>query len=101
MPRSFRVPEGRIVVLPQGVQAGPGATNMRLPSGSIVTLEDDTFNKNQRYLNGRVRAGDLVELEAADAEQLAKDGPPPELLPNRNPDKPMLNPTVPATKKER
>lgn len=63
MPRRFRAREGRTVTLPQGLYAGPGQTNMRLDPGAIVTLEDDAIQRHERYVNGRVRAGDLEEVE--------------------------------------
>lgn len=63
MPRRFRACEGRTVMLPQGLYAGPGQTNMRLDPGAVITLEDDNLIRHERYINGRVRAGDLEEVE--------------------------------------
>lgn len=97
MPRFFRVPEGRTLVLPQGVQAGPGATNMRFTGGAVLgPLDDATCTANQRYLNGRLRAGDLEEITEVEAlrDRVTGDAPQPEVLPNRDPTKPMPNPTV-------
>lgn len=65
MPRHFRAREGRTVTLPQNLVSGPGATNMRLSPGEVVTLEDDACTRHQRYVNGRLLAGDLEELEQA------------------------------------
>lgn len=62
MPKKFRALPERTVVLPQGLQAGPGATNMRLNPGQVVTLEDDSLAKFGRWVNGRVHAGDLEEV---------------------------------------
>jgi hypothetical protein len=72
MTRYFRVPEGRTLVLPQGVQAGPGATSMRLRAGAILVLEHDQAVTNGRFLNGRLRAGDLAELDQAEGAKAAE-----------------------------
>lgn len=90
MPRHFRSPQ--YLVLPQGVQAGPGATNMRLNPGSIITLDDDTCVSHSRFINGRLRAGDLVELGDAEVERLRATAPPAEVLRNPDPTKPMAKP---------
>lgn len=76
MPRHFRVCDGRTVTLPQDLQAGPGATNMRLNPGTVVTLEDEACQRQQRFVNGRKNAGDWEELDAPPAEK----GPEPELV---------------------
>ena len=47
----------RTVTLPQGLQAGPGQTNMRLDPGNCCTIEDDC-GQYERFLNNRVRLGD-------------------------------------------
>lgn len=90
MPRHFRSPQ--YLVFPQGVQAGPGATNMRLSPGSIVTLDDDTCVNHSRFINGRLRAGDLVELDEATAERERASAPRAEALRNPDPTKPMAKP---------
>ncbi len=85
MPRFFK--SVQLLVLPQSVKAGPGATNIRLSPGSIVELDDDTCTRNERFLNGRLRAGCLVEVDAATA---AAESPAPEVLPAADPSKPPL-----------
>jgi hypothetical protein len=65
MPRHFRAREGRTITLPQGLAAGPGATNMRLTPGEVVTVDDDAATRHSRFINGRLIAGDLEEMEAA------------------------------------
>jgi hypothetical protein len=106
MTRYFQVPEGRTLVLPQGVQAGPGATNMRFRSGAILVLEDEQLVANQRYINGRLRAGDLAELDdtkgaaaaKAQADEIEKAAKVKaasklvETLPKADPTKPMAKP---------
>lgn len=67
MPRTFLTRDGRTVTLPQGLQAGAGATNMRLHPGAVVTLEDDKCVEYSRFINGRLRAEDLVEIDPKDA----------------------------------
>ncbi|MBA2718930.1 MAG: hypothetical protein H0U52_06785 [Chloroflexi bacterium] len=68
MPRHFRVREGRTITLPQGIYAGPGATNMRLDPGAVVTIEDAQATSHARYITGRLRAEDWEELDHAPAE---------------------------------
>ncbi len=82
MPRFFRAI--RTVTLPQDLQAGAGATNMRLNPGTVVTLEDEACQRQQRFVNGRMNAGDWEELEKLPAEL----GPEAQLVksPNAAPD---------------
>lgn len=58
--RFFEVQPGRTVIPPRGVVAGPGATNLRYDAGETIELPAD---KVDRYIRGRVRAGDLVEVK--------------------------------------
>lgn len=81
MTRTFRACEGRTVTLPASVKAGPGATTMQLKPGCVVTLTEDECVQNARFVAGRLRAGDLEELSAADAEKLAAEAPEPAFLP--------------------
>jgi hypothetical protein len=66
MSRTFRAQN--YLTLPQGVLPGPGATNMRLEPGAVFTVEDDVATRQSRFLNNRVRMGDLVEIEGPPAE---------------------------------
>ncbi len=59
--RRFRALQ--VLALPQGLHSAPGATNMRMNPGDIVTLDDDAARQHERYLNGRLRAGDFEEVE--------------------------------------
>lgn len=95
--RRFRVPEGRVIVLPQGLLAGPGATNLRLDPGKTVDLEDDRCQQFGRYINGRLRAGDLVEDASAPDPDHASAAPPPAATADPVP---MQIPEVPAPKKK-
>lgn len=90
MARHFRSPQ--YLTLPQGLLAGPGATNMRLLPGSIVTLDDAACSRNERFINGRLRAGDLVELDAATAERELAAAPAAETLPKPDPTKKLATP---------
>lgn len=101
MPRTFLVQPGRTVTLPQGLQAGPGATSMRLPPGAVVTLEDDQCSGEfGRFIEGRVRAEDWKEIDPKDAPASPTDV---ELVPS--PFKPSPTgagrPTLETGKKER
>lgn len=51
------------LVLPTSIGTGPGATNMRLDPDQVVELDADAVKLHERFINGRVRAGDLEELE--------------------------------------
>lgn len=61
MSRHFRAL--RSISLPRDLKAGPGATNMRLDPGQVVTCEDDACMRQQRFINGRLREKDLEELD--------------------------------------
>ncbi len=67
MPRTFLVQPERTVTLPQGLSAGPGATNMRLDPGAVVTLDDDKCVEFSRFINGRKRSEDWHEIDSKDA----------------------------------
>lgn len=56
--RTFRVTAG-VFVVPQAVQAGPGATHLRLRAGEELTIPADAVG---RFIRGRLAAGDLVEV---------------------------------------
>lgn len=58
--RRFRA--RNMIVMPQGLITGPGATNMRLDPDQIVELTPDAIQRHERFVSGRVRAGDLEEL---------------------------------------
>jgi hypothetical protein len=62
MSRHFRAL--RTITLPQGLIAGPGATNMRLDPGAVVTCDDAACVRQQRFINGRLRERDLEELDS-------------------------------------
>jgi len=61
------------LTLPQALQAGPGATHVRLAPGETVELDEAACAKESRFIAGRVRAGDLVEITAAPKAPKGKD----------------------------
>lgn len=67
--RTFRVLQG-VLVVPQAVQAGPGATNLRLRVGQDLTLPAAAVG---RFIRGRLAAGDLVEVLPALAPPATKE----------------------------
>lgn len=69
MSRTFRA--NNLLTLPQGLYPGPGATNMQLEPGAVFTAEDAPATQFSRFLNNRVRMGDLVEIDAAPADTKA------------------------------
>lgn len=56
--RTFRVLQG-VLVVPQAVQAGPGATHLRLRVGQDLTIPAAAVG---RFIRSRIAAGDLVEV---------------------------------------
>lgn len=74
--RRFRVPEGRVAVLPVDLLAAPGGANLRVEPGKAVDLDDERCQRFQRYLSGRVRAGDLVEEKYVAETAIAPDAAP-------------------------
>lgn len=61
--RTFRVTQG-VLVVPQAVAAGPGATHLRLRAGDTLTIP---ATRCGRFIRGRLLAGDLVEVITAPA----------------------------------
>jgi hypothetical protein len=61
-----RAADGRVVVFPQGTLAGPGRTSFRL-AGVGATADGATEGELEvnldAFVRGRLRAGDLVEVE--------------------------------------
>lgn len=84
--RSFRVCKDRTLTLPQGLKAGPGQTNMRLPAGACVTVDDDACQLHAKFVNGRIRAGDWEEI---DPKNIPADAPEPVYV--QSPDAPASN----------
>lgn len=66
MRRAFCVAPGRTVTLPQGLRAGPGATNLRLAEGAkvIVDLSGDRAQFG-RFVENRKTVGDWTEIDPA------------------------------------
>ncbi len=51
-----------VLTLPQSLKVGPGATHVRVFAGDVFALEADRCTKESRFVNGRLRAGDFVEV---------------------------------------
>lgn len=67
--RTFRVLQG-VLVVPHAVQAGPGATHLRLRVGEELTLPAAAVG---RFTRGRIAAGDLVEVLPDPVAPIAKE----------------------------
>lgn len=90
------------LTLPQGLIAGPGATNMRLDPGAIVTCDADACVRQQRFVNGRITAGDLEELDEKTAQAALTEAPAPTTVPSAKREQTgNLGMTVAEPKKER
>ncbi len=61
--RRFKLAEGRHLTMPADLMVGPGVTTMRLVPGDVFDLDAEVCQAQQRFISGRLRAGDLVELE--------------------------------------
>jgi hypothetical protein len=81
MMRTFRVAEGRVVVLPRDVLPGPGDVNLRYESGDTFALPDERI---ARFVRRRVEAGDLVDSAEPD-DLLSERLPRREAEPARRP----------------
>jgi hypothetical protein len=58
MMRTFRVAEGRVVVLPRDVLVGPGDVPIRHEGGETFALPEERVT---RFVRRRIEVGDLVE----------------------------------------
>ncbi len=56
------------LTLPASLQVGAGASHVRLMPGEVVAFDSEKCRAESRFINGRVRAGDLVEVGAAELE---------------------------------
>jgi hypothetical protein len=52
------------LTLPQSLIAGPGATHLQIAPGDVVAFDGERCARELRFVNGRTRAGDLVEITA-------------------------------------
>jgi hypothetical protein len=60
MMRTFRVAEGRVVVLPRDVLPGPGDVNLRYQGGDTLAIPEECV---KRFVRRRLETGDLVDVE--------------------------------------
>ena len=65
MIRRFRL--NTHLTFPIQLLAGPGASYHRAEPGHVVEIDGQRCKAHDRFLRGRIRAGDLTELEAAPA----------------------------------
>ena len=66
------------LTVPMGLLAGPGATHLMLEPGTEIEVEDAAATLHGRFLNNRVKLGDLVEIDAAAPSN--PDAPAPRVL---------------------
>jgi hypothetical protein len=93
MPRTFRARPDRTLTLPRDLAPGPGASNLRLDPGAIVTVEDDRAQRYQRFLANRVAVGDLEEV---DPMTVPADAPAPKPVASINAPSSKLGIIAPA-----
>lgn len=68
--RSFRL--NTHLIIPIDLLAGPGAAHSRHEPGDVVELDVERCRVHDRFLRGRIRAGDLTEIEDAPAPALVQ-----------------------------
>lgn len=51
------------LTLPLDLLAGPGAAHNRCQPGDVIEPDAESCRRHDRFLRGRMRAGDLTELE--------------------------------------
>lgn len=77
MKKHYLVHADRHVTLPVGLLPAPGAMNMRVAAGQVVTLDDDDPRTKRygRFIANRIKLGDFVEIDEAEATAAAKPAP--------------------------
>jgi hypothetical protein len=75
--RYFRTPLP--LTFPISIKPGPGGEHVRSKPGELHELDGDRCNAEARFIAGRLRAGDLVEMTAA--EYAAAINPAPSAKP--------------------
>lgn len=73
--RQFRL--NTHLTLPLELHAAPGARHRRATPGEIVEIDAERCRLHDRFLRGRIRAGDLTEIEPAAAAPVAAPQPAP------------------------
>jgi hypothetical protein len=94
--RKFKIPAGRALALPHGLQTAPGAMTMRVNAHDIFELDSERCQQFQRFIAGRLRAGDLIELDANTPAELAPATAEATPLPPAPVVESMTIPTVPT-----
>ncbi len=79
--RTFKVGDHAHLTLPIELASAPGVNHMRLKPGEVIELDEDRCNTFQRFIAGRVRAGDLVELAAGTPAPAPTPAPEPMAIP--------------------
>lgn len=55
------------LTLPLELHAAPGATHRRVDAGEEVEIDAERCQQFDRFIRGRIRAGDMVETTSAAA----------------------------------
>jgi len=63
------------LILPLDLLAGPGAAHNRCRPGDVIEPDAQSCRRHDRFLRGRIRAGDLTELEVAPVAATAHAAP--------------------------
>jgi len=76
--KRYRVAEGRTVIPPVGIVRAPDGGSARYAAGETfeIDLEHPEIGTHARFLRARVRAGDLIEVEARDMPSTADASSP-------------------------
>lgn len=54
------------LTVPRSLLPGPGNTHHRPEPGDVIAIPDEACARESRFVNGRVRAGDMVEVKEAE-----------------------------------
>ena len=70
------------LTVPRSLSPGAGNTHERPVPGDVIACTDESCARESRFVNGRVRAGDMIETTETEylaAENVAALEPPVEL----------------------
>lgn len=68
------------LTVPRTLLPGAGNTHVRPTPGDVIAIDDAACARESRFVNGRVRAGDMTEVDES-AYRKATAPPPPDLVP--------------------
>ncbi len=52
------------LTVPRSLLPGAGNTHKRPAPGEVIAIDDEACARESRFINGRLRAGDMIEVKA-------------------------------------